>query len=66
MSTAILNRDWDDGGVRVKPRDLRDEFAMHIMAAMVSNNWDVVGNGASNSAEIAYAAADAMLKERAK
>ena len=31
-------RDWDDGGVRVKPRDLRDEFAMRIMSAMISNN----------------------------
>lgn len=45
---------------------LRDEFAIRIFAAMVSNDWAIVGDDAKNTSEIAYAAADAMLAERAK
>lgn len=54
------------GVAQVKPKELRDEFAMRIIAAMISNNWPIVGEYAANTSEIAYAAADAMLKERAK
>ena len=54
------------GVVRVKPKDLRDELAMHIIAAMISNNWPIIGDDAKTTAEIAYLTAEAMLKERAK
>lgn len=45
-----------------KPKTLRDEFAMAAMPALLPTN----ASDYAQAAAMAYAAADAMLKERAK
>lgn len=52
--------------VKIKPRDLRDEFAMAVMAAAFNKYVESAGSTPEFLARIAYRYADAMMKVREK
>lgn len=63
-----------EGGVREKPKSLRDEFAMQALVPFVTwaldqphfVDYDSAAKACAGYAKSAYLIADAMLAERAK